>query len=309
MDRPVVKAAIDIGSNSIRLLIAESFNNEYFELYRDIITTRLGEGVQTDNILTQKSMETTVQALQNFWEQIKNYNAQLVSVVATSAVREAGNSQEFLQKVDLETQLTTKIEIIDGNREAELTYKGVAADFGTQVQIFDLGGGSLELISPPPEQMQSVTFGAVKAAELFCDKEGKVGNPELINDKFQEKLFDVIGDKTKTSDLNKNVGYVKLVGVGGTATYLAKAYKRIPVYDSNVVHGTYLDSDKLSTLLNEMNKCNLDKRVNNFYIPRNRADIIVAGGYIIRYLLDYLDYTGYYASDSDILKGMILEQT
>lgn len=306
------KAVIDIGSNSIRLLVAEHHSNNFFELYRDIETTRLGKRVQRDGKLSEQAIDDTVTALLNHWKIIENHEAELAAIVATSAVREASNSQELLNKINDALKLPTDIEIIDVYREAELTHKGAATDFGSEISVFDLGGGSLELIPDDPAKMHSVPFGAVKAAELFGDVEGKITDPDSLG----ERLRKILRDNYQQSDINSyfqlpqgsDIDF-KLVGVGGTATYLVKALKRLEVYDSELIHCSFMDLASLTSLLERMNDCNLQQRADNFYLPVNRADIIVAGGYIIKYLLEYLGVSGYYASDSDILKGLLLENS
>lgn len=294
-----IKAAIDIGSNSIRLLIARVNKNGLEELYRDVQTTRLGEGIQHYEKLTQRSINDSVHVLKEYYQIIHQYQVNETKIVATSAIREASNNQEFFNEVNRAIAQPINIEVVDGIREAALNYKGATMELTEDAFVFDLGGGSLEIIPQDPNSMASFPIGAVKATESYCDEEGRIRNHEDLRKAVQKIIT--------TEILSAYQENIQVVGVGGTATYLAKAYKKLPVYKKEDIHGTYLSRTDLNNLLKGMEKYDLEQRVDEFFLTPNRADIIIAGGYIINYLLQEIGAKGYWASDNDMLMGLILE--
>ncbi|WP_158212467.1 hypothetical protein [Natranaerobius trueperi] len=293
------RAAIDIGSNSIRLLIIENTQNGIIELKRDIITTRLAKGIKDNNKIESDAIERTFTGIKTFLGYINIYRAQLKRVVATSAVREASNGTELIK---LLKELGIEVEVVDGESEAELTYLG--ATMNTEHNnplVFDLGGGSTELISLAPQKfVRSYAIGAVKALDYFGDNEGRINSSEDIKSYILDSLNDDMLDLCTKKHL-------EVIGVGGTATYLAQAYKKLPKYTKEEIQGTYLLKEDIKDLLYSMNSYTLGKRSKIFNLPEKRAEIIVSGGFMIYYILELLGAAGYRASDDDMLLGACLQ--
>lgn len=283
-------AAIDIGSNSVRLLVAGVEGGAVTPLKTNLITTRLGQGIE-DKYLLPEAMERTKKAVEQFLREARKLEPLSIVAGATSAVRDAKNGNDFVNLV--KNQLGLKVNILSGTEEAYLTYRGVLAGLkmeNNQMAVIDLGGGSTEFIWPGREEMnrESVDVGAVRATE------GGYGNDKII-DLLKPVLDRIFAAKP-----------YDLVGVGGTVTNLAAMSLGLKVYDSSRVHGYRLTLAKVQELLNTLSGKTIEERKKIPGLQPERADIIEAGTRIVYLIMDYLQMTSMKVSEADILYGLAL---
>lgn len=279
--------AIDIGTNSCRLLIAEPEERGLKVWRRSMVTTRIGEGVDRHRMISPDALERTVAGLADLNRQLAEYKTTQIRVAATSAVRESANSAEFVERVWQE--LNWKVEVISGQEEAELSYLGVKRGLPLPLAplVVDLGGGSTEFMLEDPLPWQtSLPVGAVRATEAaYSDAD------------IKSVLAALPPDLTNKS--------APMVAVGGTATSLAAMKMGLKQYDSDLVHGQVLSKTEVDHWLHFLQGMSLAERSQVPGLQPKRADIIVQGIRILSLIMEHLGYEQLLVSESDILDGMI----
>ena len=280
-------AAIDIGSNSVRLLVAEALRGgTYRILDEEREPTRLGRSVSEKGQLDDESMERTITALRTFKQIAAGYQASSLRTIATCAVREARNGPEFCRRV--REQVGLEVEVISGDREARLAFSSVQNAFdlsGKNVIVADIGGGSTEVVFATGNLIESIfstPLGAVRLTEQFALGEGAV--PETFQRdvaRMEEEVALCLKKRTTRPLFAPHF----LVGCGGTFTTLAElvmASKKevdIPVAGYKVSHA------EVRHLLDRLLKMPLRSRRSMAGMTPDRADIILAGLSIIDALM------------------------
>lgn len=295
-------AAIDIGTNSTRLLIVDYKNGTYTVLDRDLIISRLGEGVDKNKYLNDKAIERTVTALEKYDKKIKKYNVKKVKIVGTSALRDVKNKNDFINLLKKRTSF--KINIISGNQEAKYIYKGVKTDIkSNDFLIVDIGGGSTEFIWKNQKEIveKSLDIGAVRLTERIVEDSKKA-----LSNKEQKKLQKEINQALNKENINKYKAK-KLIGVGGTITTLAAMNLGLEKYDSGKIHQYLLLKEDIEQLFNKLSKSNISERKNMKGLHESRADIITAGAIILELIMEIVDINKITVSERDILYGLINE--
>lgn len=279
--------AVDIGTNSCRLLIAEVDQYRQIQpIYRVMETTRIGEGMDGSGLLGEEAMVRTISCLGGFKGQLDKMQAKY-RAVATSAVREAANRAEFEARVALETGMD--IEIISGHEEARLSYEGVirGLELDASPMVVDLGGGSTEFIFPELDMLISVPLGAVRATvakmsalqmrdslkELSCFKDRLVRHP--------------------------------LVMVGGSPSTMVAIKKGMLDYRPELVHGERLSFTEIGDLYELLESLPLELRRRLPGLQVERADIINKGALIMLIIMEVMGKREIIVSESDILQGII----
>lgn len=282
-------AAVDIGTNSCRLLIAETGGEQWKVLHRTMVTTRIGEGVDRQRVINPAAMERTVRGLLILQEHMTRFRAERLRAVGTSALRDAVNREEFVEKVRQE--LNWQVEVISGEEEARLSYLGVRCGLSLDQPplVVDLGGGSTEFMLENPQPWNiSLPVGAVRAAETgMSDQQIS----ELL--KPAASRFSALGSP--------------MVVVGGTATTLVAMQRGLKKYDSRLVHGQKLTVDQVKYWRDYLSAMTLEERRQVTGLQPERADIIVPGIRILALIMDLLGYEEIMVSESDILDGIIAE--
>ncbi len=285
-------AAIDIGTNSTRLLVAEGTGGVIKRIETGLTTTRLGEGI-AGGLLLREAMERTVQAVRVFKQTALNLGVEKVVAAATSAVRDASNQSEFMELVEKRAGL--QLRVLSGEEEAALSYRGVLAGLVApphSTVVLDIGGGSTELTWQQSGGLRlvSVNAGAVRMTETG------VGEEE-ISELLRPALEEI-----------KSLSLKNLVGVGGTVTTLAAIDQRLAVYDPERVHGYCLSAGSVERILNMLKDMDIKERKKVPGMQPERADIIVAGIFILKTVLNGLDLSWMYVSECDMLYGLLLEE-
>jgi exopolyphosphatase/guanosine-5'-triphosphate,3'-diphosphate pyrophosphatase len=267
------RAVIDIGTNTVKLLVADVSERQMVPVATKDRTTRLGEGVDDSKRLLPAAMARTVRAIQDFLAEARALGATDCVAVATSAARDAANRDEFLGQVRHVCGLD--VELISGGREAELIFRGVSSDpewSGAPILVVDVGGGSAEFIQGVGGKMelfQSLPLGALRLTE-----------------KFGEGRFAELCEHLRATLTPALAGYsasrCRLIGTGGTITTLAR------IECGAVDHAT-ISREKLEALLERLEAMPLAERKKVPGLPPERADIIVAGGVVLLMAMEVLE--------------------
>ncbi len=268
-------AAIDIGTNSVLMLISRRGTDATLEIRQDRATiTRLGEGLHQRGILLQAAMERTLAALGEFAQAAAQEHAELVAV-GTSALREARNAQVFVEAA--RRVLGVPVEIISGQREAQLAFRGAVQGLNlaaNEVTAVDVGGGSTEIVRGRDGNMlasASLKLGAVRLAE----KHG------LEAPATAAQLSAMSRDVDATLKRARVALGPPLVATGGTATTLAAVMCEIEPYDAASVHGSRLTDGDLRQLFGCLASMSMRERCELKGMEPGRADIIVPGALIL----------------------------
>ncbi len=283
-------AAIDIGTNSVRYLLAEKTSKGILHIHTDIATTRLGEGLYAgDRKLRRKNMEQTAQAVAAFVEHANKNHCQKILCVATSAVRDARNKEEF-QRV-LMTYSGISARIITGKEEALAGYKGATIDCqGKDAVLVDIGGGSTEVITFSPEGVQSKSYqcGAVRLRELFA------------GDFASAKKYIL-----QTVPLCSYEGK-QILWIGGTASAAAMIYAGKREYEDCCVHMKQLPREWIKNFTEECLKYSLEKLTEVCCFEPSRAEILPYGMLIMSHILSCFDAQYVTVSEKGLMDGVIL---
>lgn len=308
-------ASIDIGTNTLRLLIAESISgNDYKVVYRDRAVTRLGESLSAERgFINDNAAGRTIDALERFSKSLIKYNANHVKVVGTSVFRRARNRGAFLDEVFKKTGLN--IVVITGKDEALLTSKGVLEVISRNGRyvVMDIGGGSTEYILGCDEEERgaySIEMGVVSLTEEFLcsdpptsDELSRLGNKvEITLSKLMSRMKKDGIDLATFSDINHAV----LVGTAGTPTTLAAIDQGMEEYKPEMINGYQLSLDRLQELYNYLSGITLLERRKIPSLEKGREDVILAGILIILRTMELLGFNEMVISDAGLLEGVMI---
>ena len=310
--KEIILAAIDIGTNTFRLLIAAVSPGQgkdtisFREIQSERIITRLGEGLSEYGLLRKEAMERGIDALRQFSGVIAEHKVEKVLAIATSALRNAGNSAEFIRNIKDSTGI--RIEIITGEKEAELTAAGMLIDLETPASslMLDIGGGSTELIftsADGPLNVQSLDLGVVYLAE----KHMKSDPPSPADLKHLEKE---ISDKLENvRDLFTNLitRETILIGTAGTITALAAALQRLEKYEHDRVHNFRMSITDIKKIYLEMINMTTADRSQFLPFEPSRLDIIVPGTLILLRLMSIFGFNEILVSNYGLREGILVK--
>lgn len=288
-------AVIDIGSNSVRLLLANIQDTRFTFRRKYLTTTRLAEGLMTSGLLSAQAMSRTLAAVDAYRKQALDWGVDTVHCYATSAVREAANGRDFVLSLRGLDGLCP--EVIAGGQEAEIAYLG--ANTGG-LPVLDVGGASTELISMQDSKLRacSVRMGCVVCKEMFIHTDPiSAADAKALDDFCQQKAAELA-----LAAGNSN----ELAGVGGSATQLAMLKLGLDKYSPEEVDNCYLSVEDVAVLYSKLQALPLDDRKRMPGMAANRADIIPVGAAIILAVLAACGANGMYTSDGDGLEGYAL---
>ncbi|WP_430884749.1 Ppx/GppA family phosphatase [Fusibacter sp. JL216-2] len=299
-------AAIDIGTNSIRLLKAEIIDGQLKSGNKALEMTRIGEGVNETGELSEAGMARSVKALKEFYEEAKTWGAQRVYALATSAVRDAQNRETFIKRVKEACGLD--IEVISGDQEAKIGFLGVLAGVGSvegKILVIDVGGGSTELIVGDSQGItlaKSVNVGAVRMTGKHIKTDPITDSEYLAVKKDIEDITRSVLDEIKAYKITK------AIGIGGTATTLGAIELEMETYDRYKIQNTAVTGKDIQNMNERLRKLNLEDRKQIKGLQPKRADIILAGSMVIDHILDTLQIDAMHISDFDNLEGCLMER-
>ena len=293
-------AVIDIGTNSVRLMLAEFDGKSVRSLSKELETTRLGEGIATNLNLRMKAMERTALAVERFVKKARAVRAENIYVFATSALRDAPNKHVFTDFI--KGDIGAEIDIISGFDEAQIGYYGAfGADHKGVGILIDIGGGSTELASGSDgivESACSVPVGAVRLYDI-CKKSTKISNDDV------NKMSQYIEERTFRLFSVAHRGDV-LTGVSGTATTLASIDKKMIKYDPELINGAVLSYERVRELTEMLLGMTIEERRKLKGLLPQRADIIPGGAMIMEYIMRKMGFSELRISDSDSLEGYLM---
>jgi exopolyphosphatase / guanosine-5'-triphosphate,3'-diphosphate pyrophosphatase len=276
--------AVDLGTNSTRLLVADVEDGAVREAGRGLEITRLGEGVDTRRKLLPVAIARVRNVLSDYRRELERLGAERTLAVATSAVRDAENGEAFLGEIEWSYGFSTRL--LSGEEEAALTHRGVASgrtlDAGTM--IVDIGGGSTELITS--ERHTSLDVGCVRLTERLAEDADAAGA-------YVAGLL---------PDWPVEAG----IGVAGTVTSLAALDLGLVDYDPERVHGHVLSAEAVDEQLRRLASLPLEERRRLPGLEPERAPVIVAGAAILREIMRRYGLSSIEASEHDLLHGVAL---
>jgi len=292
-------AVIDVGSNTLRLLIGNLKENRIYKLYTDRVVTRLGKDLIKNSVITEETLKISIETLKNFKKLSEKFDVSCIIAFGTSALREAKNAEDFCEVVKKKTGID--IHIISGQEEAYYTLCGVMDEElkkEDSVFIVDIGGGSTEWIyyNGNNFNMGSIPVGALKIKEIFLNSEPYDNDHILkakafINEELK-KFFPEI--KTK-----------KLIATGGTASTLAMIFLELSDYSPEKTHMISIYTSIVKEILKKLLSIPLQRREKIKGMPPDRADIICQGLLILDTIADYLNADKITISEYGILEGVM----
>jgi exopolyphosphatase/guanosine-5'-triphosphate,3'-diphosphate pyrophosphatase len=296
-------AAIDVGSNSIRQIIADVRSDGSIEVVDELKAhPRLGRGLEASGALNTDSMDLAVDALQRMALLAKRFGAERVEAVATSAVREAENGEFFVARVKQATGL--RLRILKGEDEARLMFRSALAHFDLgagRTVVLDIGGGSLEIALAAEgvvDRLASLPLGAIRMTERY-------GTPEGLR---MEKLRRRVRKQLKPVVSRKDWRGARVIGSGGTFTNLAGLHlHRQGIFSAKSVHGTVIPRTEVEHILDWLAAMSDEERRATPGLNADRADIIVAGVAVIAEVLARVDARELVVSRFGIREGLLLE--
>jgi len=287
-------AAIDLGTNTTRLLVADVDEGRVGEISRRTTITRLGEGVDSRHKLLPLPIARVRNCLSDYRRELESLDAERALLVATSAVRDADNGEAFLGEIEWSYGFATRL--LTGEEEAELTVRGVG-EAGKAALVVDIGGGSTELIGGG--HRISTELGSVRLTERF-----------LASDPPTEDELDALGAAvraTLAAEVPETLTARRGIGVAGTITSLAALDLGLVEYDRSRVHGHRLGEAAVRTQLERLAALPLAERRRVPGLEPERAPVIVAGAVILRDVMRHFGLAAIEASERDILYGIALE--
>jgi exopolyphosphatase / guanosine-5'-triphosphate,3'-diphosphate pyrophosphatase len=299
-------AAIDCGTNSIRLLVADAdpATGEFRQLDRRMIIVRLGQGVDRTGRLAPEALERTFAACREYAAVIKELGAERLRFVATSASRDAENRDDFVRGV-LEI-LGVEPEVISGDQEAEFSFTGATRELsagpgaGEERLVVDIGGGSTEFVvgRDGVEAARSVDIGCVRLTERHVRSDPPSAAEVAAIRADIDTALDLAGETVPLS------GARTLVGLAGTVTTLAGMALGLPAYDSAAIHGSRITREKVAELTRSLLASTHDERAAIPVMHPGRVDVIIAGALVLLAVLERTGAAEVLVSEHDILDGI-----
>lgn len=302
-------ATIDIGSNSTLLLIGDlKADGKVGVVADEARINRLGEGLSKYDLLYSKAIDRTIDILKEYREICKKHGVNKVIAVGTAALRTAKNADEFVSKI--KEELNLEIEIISPEKEAWFTYLACEKDFGSEILVCDIGGGSTELIWRGRQQdgkktqdcqMLSIPVGAVNLTERV------ISSDPISIEEFQE-LCSVVDQH-----LNRSLSSLPrrhceiMVATAGTATTLAAIYKKLEHFDPSKVHACTLEMLDIQVIMDILKMNDIAKRRKIPGLQKGREDVILAGSVLLDRTMRKLGYDIVTISDRGLRWGVFYQ--
>ena len=303
-ERPGRLAAVDQGTNSTRLLVAEPDGGGGFqELARDMVITRLGQGVDETGRLGPQALERTLEVLARYTRRARALHVERIRVAATAAVRDASNAVEFERPV--RELAGSELEIVSGEEEARLSFLGATRglDAPAPFLVLDIGGGSTEFVlgSDRPSAAISMQMGSVRLTERFVRTDPPTANELGAMRAAVGLLLDEVERAIPVDDART------FVAVAGTSTTVQAIALDLRSYDPERIHRTRLSHADASRVASRLADMTTSERAALPVMAPGRADVIVAGSVILVEVMERFGFDESVVSETDILDGLLLE--
>lgn len=296
-------AAVDCGTNSTRLLVAEETADGFRSVERRLTITRLGEGIDRSKRLAPDALERTLTTIADYAATCGELGVTRVRVTGTSAVREATNREEFFAGVRALTG--SEAELLSGEEEARLTFLGTISDLREDqpIVVVDIGGGSTEIIvgRTEPERLMSLDIGCVRMLEKYLHSDPPT------KEEIGALRTDVAGLLSGVAPSLAVPAGSRFVGVAGTVTQLAAMKAGLPVYDPDVTHHFVLSHGDVRSLARRLGSLTNVQRKQIRGLDPGRSDVIVPGAEILLAVMETFDAPEVLVSEKDILDGVVID--
>ena len=297
--------AIDIGSNSVRCLIADvARGGRISPVERGLEITRLGGGMGRSPLISPDAAERTAAAVERYVGLGRRARAERFLLFGTAILREAENAQSFIDRVKERTG--QGVRILSGIEEAALAYRGVTRTIPPlpkNALVIDIGGGSVEFIIPSAKGepvFRSAALGCVRMTELFLTSDPP---PESERRSLRECIARTLDREMPKGDAPT----ARLIGAGGTITTAAALTLGLARYEPEKIHGCVVSLAQVAGLIAKLSGMPLDARRKMPGLEEKRADIIVAGLIVLRGIMEFYEFREITVSDEGILHGAVME--
>lgn len=292
--------AIDIGTNSMRLLTTDLVDNRLIDRKKYVNTTRIGQGVDENGFITDEAMDRNIAALKEYHDKCEEYGCEKIYCMGTSALRDSKNRDEFIKRAKDEAGID--VNVVEGEIEARLGFSGVTNGIEKEgdILVIDIGGGSTEFIFGNRDGIKrniSINIGALRLTEKFLSK----GYTDKAFSDMKEFIYE---------EIKEIVEYLRekeiecICGIGGTITSLSAVNQNLEVYSMDKVHGSKITREEVESMMNRFVECSDEDRKHINGLQAKRADIISAGTEILICIMDSLSKKEVVVSEYDNLEGM-----
>jgi exopolyphosphatase/guanosine-5'-triphosphate,3'-diphosphate pyrophosphatase len=300
-EQPMRVAAIDCGTNSIRLLIADIDGGNFREITRQMEVVRLGQGVDKTGAFHPDAIARTLAAVDLYAAEIAKRGVEKIRFCATSATRDATNRALFIDGV--KERLGIEPEVIAGEVEAVLSFQGATKDFDKAqgpFLVIDIGGGSTEFVfgTDSVEAARSMNIGCVRMSERHFT--GDQPDPGQIASAIED-IDEAIRQAAKSVPITDAK---TVIMVAGTATTVAAAALDLPAYDRYAIHLSRISAERTHQISTELLRETREQRAAHGYMHPGRVDVIGAGSLVLDRIMLATGASEFVASESDILDGM-----
>ena len=294
-------AAIDCGTNSLRLLIADIDGQNFREIHRDMRVVRLGQGVDKNKAFAPEAIERTLLATADYADVLRAKGVERVRFCATSATRDATNRDLFINGV--EDILGISPDVIPGSEEAALSFMGATKELGQELAPFlvvDIGGGSTEFVLGSTEvaAARSVNIGCVRMSERHLTSQPPTA----------AQIAGAVADiDAAIADAGSHVDFKSaesLIAVAGTATTVAAAALELTEYDRYAIHLSRISAQKVHEVAEMFAAMNREEIAALGYMHPGRVDVITSGSLVLSRVMELTGAKEFIASESDILDGI-----
>jgi exopolyphosphatase/guanosine-5'-triphosphate,3'-diphosphate pyrophosphatase len=294
-------AAIDCGTNSIRLLIADITGDNFKEVLRTMEIVRLGQGVDQNKAFHPEAIDRTLSAVRLFKDHIASKGVEKIRFCATSATRDATNRNLFIDGV--REILNIEVEVISGEEEAELSFIGATKELrqsDSPFLVVDIGGGSTEFVfgSEKVDFAKSVNIGCVRMSERHLNTQP----PSMAQ--IAQAIVDIDIAITQAAAVVPITTAKTLVAVAGTATTVAAAALELTDYDRHMIHLSRISASNVHKAAASFQDKNKDQIASLGFMHPGRVDVITAGSLVLSRIMAATGASEFVASESDILDGM-----
>ncbi|MFB9263696.1 Ppx/GppA phosphatase family protein [Bradyrhizobium erythrophlei] len=308
-----VYAALDLGTNNCRLLIACPAGDGFRVVDSFSRIIRLGEGIAATGSISEAAIERAIAALSICRDKIRYRRARRLRLIATEACRAAGNAESFRARVAAKTGI--KLEVIDRETEATLAVIGCSPLLdprGRGAILFDIGGGSTELVrierdpdapnaAPRIKAWMSIPLGVVTLAEHF-------GGKHVTRDAYARMIADVAQYVAPfAAEHGTDLRDMHMLGTSGTVTTLAGVFLNLPRYDRRRIDGIWMNNSDVTATIQKLLGMNYEARVNNNCISIERADLVLAGCAILDAIRNAFPMPRLRVADRGLREGMLVE--
>ena len=298
-------AAIDCGTNSIRLLIADITNGALTDVVRTMVIVRLGEGVDKTGEFSQAALERTFAAIETFAELISEHQPELVRFVATSASRDVSNRDEFIDGVA--SRLGIEPDIISGDEEAALSFLGATADLTNLSEpptapylVIDIGGGSTEFVlgTTGPTAAISTNVGCVRMTERHLISDPATPQQIAAATADIDAAIDLAYGAVPIAQANS------LIGLAGSVTTVAAIALGLSEYDSTAIHGSRISAQDIHRVTQDLLAMTRAERAKLGPMHEGRIDVIGSGALVLDRIMIRTGLKQVVVSERDILDGI-----